>query len=284
MGYAEYWHCGEKPFEEVNDVRYFFQSEGHREALDRMCYVVNDRNMNISLLTGEIGSGKTITKNVFLRALPPKEFQIVDFENSNFAFQDLCYDVVRKIARDNPLAPPGRNEDLPDRGDRYGLMNFFRQQLEFLTYEENRHLVLVFDEAQQMDDRILDEVKNLTNFSSKTENFLTIFLVGQPELREKVKHLRQVDQRIFLRFHLNNLDFKNSVDYIHHRLRVAECSDGGVFGEQAYELIFRATGGIPREINRICKLAMNYGFAQNLRAISENDVRIILDDMKVQGG
>ena len=284
MGYAEYLHCREKPFEEVNDIRYFFQSEGHREALDRMCYVVNDHNMNISLLTGEIGSGKTITKNVFLNSLSPEEFQIVDFENSNFAFQDLCFDVVDRIARDNPLAPPGRNGEVPDRHDRYALMNFFRQQLEFLTYEEHRHLVLVFDEAQQMEDQVLDEVKNLTNLLSKTENFLTIFLVGQPELREKVKRLRQVDQRVFLRFHLNNLDFKSSVDYIHHRLRVAGCTAGSAFSEPVFELLYRSTAGIPREINRLCKLVLNYGFAQNLSAITEDDVRTILDDMKVHCG
>ena len=69
MGYLEHWNLKEKPFEEVSDTRFFFESEDHREALDRMLYVVNDRNMNMGLLTGEIGSGKTITKNVLTGSL-----------------------------------------------------------------------------------------------------------------------------------------------------------------------------------------------------------------------
>jgi general secretion pathway protein A len=84
MGYLEHWNLKEKPFEEVSDIRFFFESEDHREALDRMLYVVNDRNMNMGLLTGEIGSGKTITKNVLIGSLPSHQFETIDFENSNF--------------------------------------------------------------------------------------------------------------------------------------------------------------------------------------------------------
>ena len=77
MGYLEHWKFKDKPFEEVCDTRFFFESEDHREALDRMLYVVNDRNMNMGLLTGEIGSGKTITRNVLTDALPRESFEIV---------------------------------------------------------------------------------------------------------------------------------------------------------------------------------------------------------------
>ena len=163
-------------------------------------------------------------------------------------------------------------------------MQLFRQQLDYIYYEEKRHLVIVFDEAQQIDDAVLDEVKNLTNLSTKSENLLTIFLVGQPELREKVRRLRQVDQRIFLRFHLNNLDFNGTVKYIQHRLRVAGLDKGGIFSSLGYELIFRSTGGVPREINRLCKIALNYGFAQNLSEISREDIQVILDDIQAQAG
>ena len=284
MGYVEYWNLNEKPFEEVSDTGFFFASEGHREALDRMLYVVNDRNMNIGLLTGEIGSGKTLTRNVLFASLPRSEFEIVDFENSNYPFVDLLYDVVRRIATDHPHAPPAGESQFPARGDKFALMRLFRTQLEFLCYEEKRHLVLLFDEAQQMDDAALDEVKNFTNFAAGAENFLTVFFVGQPELREKIRRLRQLDQRVFLRFHLNNLDFKNAVGYIDHRLAKAGRTKNGIFSESSHELIFRATGGVPREINRLCKLALNYGYAHDLPSISSDDIQAILDDMKAQGG
>jgi general secretion pathway protein A len=163
-------------------------------------------------------------------------------------------------------------------------MQTFKQQLETLFYEEKKHLVLVFDEAQQIEDGVLDEIKNLTNISSQAESFLTIFFVGQPELREKVKRLRQVDQRVFLRFHLNNLDYNGTIKYIQHRLRVAGREQDAVFSNPSLELIFRFTGGVPREINRVCKLALNYGFAQGAATLTPEDIQIIIDDLREQGG
>jgi general secretion pathway protein A len=279
MSYCSYWQLKEKPFEELCDTRFFFESEDHREALDRLLYVVNDRNMNMGLLTGEVGSGKTITKNVLISSLPPQNFEVIDFDNSSFEFTDILYDIVKRITfRDNRLDL--LESELPDRSDKYMLTQVFKKKLETLLYEEKRHLVIIFDEAQQIADKVLDEIKNLTNISSRVENFMTIFLVGQPELREKVRLLKQVDQRIFLRFHLNNLDFNGSTKYIQHRLRVAGLEKGTIFTSLGYEILFRSTGGIPREINRLCKLALNYGFAQELKEISREDIQVIIDDLQ----
>ena len=279
MGYLEYWNLKEKPFEELCDTRFFFESEDHREALDRMLYVVNDRNMNMGLLTGEVGSGKTITKNVLIGSLPRHSFEIVDFENSSFSFNDILFDIVRRITfRDSRLALLSDEE--PERSDKYLLMQIFKKKLETLLYEEKRHLVLLFDEAQQIEDSVLDEIKNLTNIGSRMENFLTIFLVGQPELREKVRKLKQVDQRIFLRFHLNNLDYNGSIKYIQHRLRIAGLEHGAIFTSLGHEIIFRSTGGVPREINRLCKLTLTYGYSQELTEIAREDIQVILDDLQ----
>jgi general secretion pathway protein A len=287
MGYLEHWNFKDKPFEEVCDTRFFFESEDHREALDRMLYVVNDRNMNMGLLTGEIGSGKTITKNVFIGSLPSTNFEVLSFENSNFCFLDLLFDITKRLtlkSRQSARTSSLGETALPGRNDRYLLMQQFKQQLESIFYEERKHLVLVFDEAQQIEDVVLDEIKNLTNLSSPSESFLTIFFVGQPELREKVKRLRQVDQRVFLRFHLNNLDYNGSIKYIHHRLRVAGRDHDGVFSSTALELIFRFTEGVPREINRLCKLALNVGFAQGAETLGTEEIQMIIDDLRVQGG
>ncbi|MBN1575284.1 MAG: AAA family ATPase [Chitinispirillaceae bacterium] len=282
MEYTEYWHLKEKPFEELCDARFFFESEDHREALDRMLYVVNDRNMNMGLLTGEVGSGKTLTKNVFNGALSRHYFEVIDFVNSSFEFNDLLYDIVGRITfRDARLAL--MEEEPAPRSDKYLLVQHFRKKLEVLFYEEKRHLVLIFDEAQQIEEPVLDEIKNLTNLSSPTENFLTIFFVGQPELREKIRRIKQVDQRIFLRFHLNNLDFNGTTKYIQHRLRVAGLESGTCFTSLGYEMIFRHTGGVPREINRLCKLALNYGFAKNCTEITREDLQVIIDDVEDQG-
>jgi len=159
MGYQKYWKLSEKPFEEVCNTRFFFESDDHREALDRMLYVVNDRNMNMGLLTGEVGCGKTITKNVFESSLAKNAFEVVSFENSSFQFLDIIFDICKRMSfRDARLALTEEAE-VPGRNDKYQLMNLFKKKLETLVYEEKRHLVLVFDEAQQMAAEVLDEVK-----------------------------------------------------------------------------------------------------------------------------
>jgi general secretion pathway protein A len=283
MGYLEHWRLKEKPFEELCDPRFFFESDDHREALDRMLYVVNDHNMHMGLLTGEVGSGKTITKTVFQGSLAKHSFEVVGFENSHFSFNDILFDVVSRMTVRDHRGIAGAPSEAPSRQDTYLLMSIFKTKLEALLFEEKRHLVLIFDEAQQMEDNVLDEIKNLTNISSQTQNYLTIFFVGQPELREKIKRLKQVDQRIFLRFHLNNLDYNNTVKYIHHRLRIGGVENSSIFTGLALEMIFRMTGGVPREINRLCKLALTYGFAQNCSEISKEDIEVILDDMRKHG-
>jgi general secretion pathway protein A len=283
MGYLSFWKLTELPFEELCNTRFFFESDDHREALDRMLYVVNDRNMNMGLLTGEVGCGKTITKSVFESSLAKHTFEVLMFENSSYTFQDILYDIVKRIAfRDARLELSG---DTPEilRNDKYLLMNLFKKKIETLFYEEKRHLVLIFDEAQQIASEVIDEIKNLTNISTETHNYVTIFFVGQPELRDKIRTIRQVDQRIFLRFHLNTLDFNNTCKYIHHRLRIAGRENLGIFTNEALEIIFRATSGVPREINRLCKLAMTYGFAQEAEEIAKEDVEVILEDMQNHG-
>ena len=283
MGYLHHWHLTEKPFEELCNTRFFFESDDHREALDRMLYVVNDRNMHMGLLTGEVGSGKTLTKTVFQNSMAKHRFETIGFENSHFSFSDILYDILSRVSLQKTPRPRLKENALPSRQDTYLLMSAFKKFLETLFFEEKRHLVVVFDEAQQMDDQVLDEVKNLTNISSETQSYLTIFFVGQPELRENIKKLKQVDQRIFLRFHLNNLDYNNTINYIHHRLRIGGLERCSIFTNLALEMIFRMTGGVPREINRLCKLALNYGFAQGLSEISREDIEVILDDMRQHG-
>jgi general secretion pathway protein A len=280
MTYLTHWGLSEKPFEELCDTRFFFESSDHREALDRMLYIVKDHNMGMGLLTGEVGSGKTITKNVFQNSLSRHHFEVIGFENSGFCFEDILYDVNRRITFRDPRVAMTESDVLPSRDDKYLLMQCFKEKVMRLAQEEKRHLVLVFDEAQLMADSVLDEIKMLTNISSEAASYVSIFIVGQPELREKIHNLRQVDQRIFLRFHLNNLDFEKTVKYIQHRLRVAGIQEGEIFTSQGYEYIFRETAGIPREINRLCKLALTYGFSEGLDELSREELEVIVEDLR----
>jgi type II secretory pathway predicted ATPase ExeA len=215
-----------------------------------------------------------------MNSLNRNDFEVINFENSHFSFSDILYDICKRISFRDARITMAEQAQTPRRDDTYMFMNLFKHKLELLAYEEKRHLVLVFDEAQRMEDQVMDEVKGLTNISSETENYLTIFFIGQPEMREKIRTLKQIDSRIFLRFHLNNLDFVNTTRYIQHRLQVAGLATQNIFTSLGLELIFRSTGGIPREINRLCKLALNYGFAENKTEIRKEEVELILDDMR----
>lgn len=279
MDYLTHWKLTEKPFEEVCNPRFFFESEDHREALDRMLYVVNDRNMNMGLLTGEVGSGKTLTKLVLQGSLPPQEFEVIGFENSYFSFTDLLYEIVTRLPIRDSRSLVDAALGQPKREDKYQLVSILKKKLDALVFEEKRHLVLIFDEAQQIDDAVLDELKNLTNIASHTSTYLTIFFVGQPELREKVRRIKPVDQRIFLRFHLNTLGYNDTVKYVNHRLRIAGRSDSGPFSGPALEKIFRGTDGVPREINRVCKLALNHCFAHEATEVGADEIQMIMDDL-----
>ncbi len=272
MDYATYWHLREQPFEERCDPRFFFESEDHREALDRMRYVVSDRAMSMGLLTGEIGSGKTMIRAVLCGSLPSQRYAVLQFDNSDVPFDDVLYDMVVR------LGPCAEREEHAGRGDRYLLVEHLRARLEELTYREKRHAVVVFDEAQQMSQDTLAQLRTLTNFSSP-DPLLTVILAGQPELRETIRRLKQIDQRIFLRFHLNNLDYSNTVRYVQHRLRVAGRDCDGVFAEEAYERIFRGASGIPREINRVCTLALMQGMAREATEVTGDDIGLVLDDL-----
>jgi len=282
MSYLQYWQLSHKPFEENCDLRFFYESDDHKEALQRLSYIVKDRNLNMAMLTGEVGCGKTLTKKVLESTLSRYNFEIVSFENSHFSIEDLLWGICSRITFNDPRLDFELSENPPERTDKFGLYELFRKKLDLLQNEENRHLALLFDEAQQISDETLDEIKNLTNISTSTDKYLTILLIGQPELRDKVRNLKQVEQRIFVRFHLNALDFNGTKGYILHRLRLAGSDTRQIFTPLALERIYRATGGIAREINRLCKLGLQFGYTQQVSQVSREDIEVICSDFEGQ--
>ena len=148
--------------------------------------------------------------------------------------------------------------------DRYTRLAAFKRLLSEQVASRNRHLVILVDEAQQLGTETIEGLKALTNIASERQNFLTLILIGQPELRTRLKQLPQIDQRISLRFHLAGLDLAETGYYIRHRLRAAGFRGEPPVTEGAVHLVHQTTRGIPREINRLCKLALaqlltNYG-------------------------
>jgi len=266
----------EQPFDNTRDTNYFFASSGHAEALSRLSFLVEDRNMGIGLLTGEIGCGKTVTRTMLHRQLAKPTHIVVSLENCLLEFDDLLLEIISQMRGERATSA-----ELPDR---YSRLATFKQTLMRQVAESNRHLVILLDEAQQLSPASIESLKSLTNIASERQNFLTLILIGQPELRNTIRQLRQVDQRVSLRYHLNAMSFDETRRYLEHRLQVAGLQGPMPFDTDAVRLLFEASGGVPREINRICKLALDHARAHDLALLDAAIVNSVTDDLRRHGG
>ncbi|MDB6017051.1 MAG: peptidoglycan-binding ATPase [Pedosphaera sp.] len=269
MDLLPYWNLRERPFETTWDTRFFFQSRDHDEALDRLTFLVEEQTMLFGMLTGEIGCGKTLTRSVFTERLESRKFRVVTQENSAFTFNDLLAGVLQSL--------DGNPEDAGNT--KYARYERLRRCME-RVHAEHRHLVLIFDEAQEMSPQTLNELKLLTNLNGAGKNFLTIILVGQPELRALVSGLPAINQRISLRFHLNSLSMEDAANYLRHRLKVAGHVTGELFPGDAVERAFQASLGTPRELNRIAKLSLEYAWLKGFPQVTFEAVDAIVRDLQ----
>ena len=264
------------PFDNTRDTRYFFPSAGHAEALSRLMFLAEDRNMGMGLLTGEIGSGKTMLRTVLHARLSPETHTRVSIENSLLGFDDLLLEILSQIQ--------GQRLRAADYPDRYSRLAAFKRVLTEQVAGHGRHLVILLDEAQQLDLPCLESVKGLTNIASERQNFLTVILVGQPELRERLQGLPQVDQRVSLRFHLAALTVDETREYVRHRLSVSGYQGEFPFEPAALEALFRASRGIPREVNRICKIALAHLLTAGLGRFTTDAIATVVADLRRHGG
>jgi general secretion pathway protein A len=138
---------------------------------------------------------------------------------------------------------------------------------------------LIFDEAQEMSLITLNELKLLTNLNGGGQNYLTIILLGQPELRALVAKLPAIDQRISLRFHLRSLSLEDADAYIAHRLRIAGHPAGDLFAPETIATAHRVSKGVPRELNRLAKLALEYAWLCEMPFVEESALVTIVRDL-----
>lgn len=264
--FLAYWNLRERPFEATWDTRFYFQSNDHEEALSRLTFLVTEQSMNMGMLTGEIGCGKTLTRAVFVESLDPRHYEVVVQESPVFRFTDLLSVILEK------LDPKGAGETKFLRWER------LRHATEKL-HADGRHLVLIFDEAQEMAPATLNELKLLTNLNGGGQNYLTIILLGQPELRVLVAKLPAIDQRISLRYHLGFLDAEGCQGYVRHRLRAAGHASGEIFSGEAIEQVHQASKGIPRELNRLAKLSLELAWLREMPTVPVHAVETVVRDL-----
>lgn len=269
MDLLQHWKLHERPFEATWDTRFFFAGPDHEEALSRLLYLVSETTMNIGLLTGEIGSGKTLTRAVFAGRIDPALFHVVTLENSGFPLEELLGSILSRLDPQIHLNGEGK----------LARCEIF-ERLARKVAGGGRHLVLLMDEAQDMKPETLHELRWLTNFNGGGSSFLTLVLIGQPELRKMIVSDAAINQRVSLRFHLKPLRPEDMENYLRHRLRAAGHATGNVFTPPAGEALFKSTQGIPREVNRLAKLALEHAWVNEVAKVDAADIASVVADLQ----
>lgn len=249
--YKEYFGLKENPFSIAPDPRYFYMSKGHGEALAHLVYGTNTDGGFI-LLTGEVGTGKTTVCRCLLDHLP-ENAEVAFILNPKLTVEELLATICDEFGisypegnTSNKLFVAAINDYLLD------------------AHEKGKRAILVIDEAQHLTIDVLEQIRLLTNLETNQRKLLQIVLLGQPELRRLLvqPQLRQLNQRITVRYHLAPLLKEEIVAYVNHRLSVAGFVRGQLFSKKPLSELYRLTGGIPRLINIICDRALIGTFVQ----------------------
>lgn len=263
--YKRYFGFKEKPFGKTPDPRFLFLSHGHEEALARLEYIVEEREL--AVLTGDIGCGKTTLSRALMDRLGPR-FRFCYIINPRLNSMEF----LRTIARILEVEQPADAKDT--------LIN----QIHTAVYTLNQRdicPVLVVDEAQMITDaEVFDEIRLLTNFQLDDRNLLGVVIMGQPELRQMMASSRfePLRQRISLHFHLKPLSLHEIMEYLDFRLEAAGGAPG-LFTPDAVQRIHEISGGVPRKINSMATNALLVAYGCDSALIDSHIINEIKDEL-----
>lgn len=262
--YTEHFGLTAQPFALTPDPDFLFWSASHKRAYAMLEYGIMT-HAPITLITGEVGAGKTTLLQHLLRSMAP-EVRVGLISNPVASREELIRWILMSL-------------DLPSRPEETYVDLFARFQTFVLEeFAAGRRVILIFDEAQNLDRSALEELRMLTNINTGRDVLLQLVLVGQPELRDIVgrRDMRQFAQRVAALFHLPAMDRNTMREYVQHRLRVAGRTRR-VFNADALDLIHEQSGGVPRLVNRLCDLSLVYAFTAGRKQV---DRKIVEDVMK----
>lgn len=263
--YEDFYNFKEKPFQVLSDPSYFFMSHAHENAFTHLEYGIIE-NKGFIVITGEIGSGKTTLINFLLSKIENNiqvgliNYTLVSHEN---LIKMICWDF-----------------DIPTKGlDEVEILDAFYQYLLY-QFSEGKRVLLIIDEAQNLDGKSLEKIRMLSNFEMNKQHLFQLILVGQPELKKKLqkKTLEQLSQRISVFYHISSLNIEEVNTYIQHRLHIAGAKNLDIFLKESIDLIAIESRGIPRKINLLCDKALVYGFADGLYQIGRKVIEDIVKE------
>lgn len=263
--YSRHFGLNSRPFALAPDPDFIFWSPAYKRAYTMLEYGIVT-HAPITVITGEVGAGKTTLIHHLLRTLG-EDVRVGLISNPHGSRTELLRWVLMSLGE-----PAAADETYVDHFARF-------QNLLVAEYAEGRRVILIFDEAQNLSREALEEIRMFTNINSGKDELLQLVLVGQPELRDIIERadMRQFAQRVAASFHLPALDLATMTDYVQHRLEVAGASER-IFDKEALEAIHELTDGVPRLVNRLCDLALVYACAKDNRSVTRETLQQILDD------
>ncbi len=265
--YKEYFGLKENPFDLTPDSSFLYPSKKHQEALAHLTYGIEARKGFI-LITGEVGAGKTTLCRALLSRVD-SNIEVAFVLNSYLN----AFEILQAINEDLGIKTKARSKkELVDE-----LNEFLLEQK-----QKKRNVVVLIDECQNLPFETLEQLRMLSNLETEKEKLIQIIMVGQPELQDilNTPELRQLNQRITVRYHLYPLDYNEMVNYIYHRLKIAGSDGSIVFTEKSLKAIYKYSTGVPRIINVVCDNALLAAYVSESKKITLPLVKKSIGEIK----
>jgi len=260
--YKSFFRFRESPFSVAPDPKFFFFSNSAAEALNHMRYGIYE-GLGFSLIIGEPGTGKTMLLKYFL-SKSGEDLRITHISDPRLSGKELLRAVLEGLGISR-----FPQEDLTERELTQQLYHLL-----LLAYRQSKRVVIFLDEAQGLDFESLEGLRLLSNLETENQKLIQIVLFGQTEVEEKLRErtLRQLDQRILVRYHLLPLEFEEIRPYVQHQLTAAKIDSQVEFDPQATSKIYEISRGLPRMVNVLCERAMMSAFVENTKKIRVQNV------------
>jgi general secretion pathway protein A len=268
--YESFYGFKEKPFDLHPDPDYLYMSREHENTYTHLEYAIVE-NKGFVVVTGEIGSGKTTLTNYLLNKIG-EEIQVGLVNNTNILPAEFLKMVCKEFELD------------PKTNDKAELIDIVSGYL-IDQFAAGERVVLIIDEAQNLTNDTMEEIRMLSNIETEKHHLIQIILVGQPELKFKLQqsNLKQFAQRVTVHCHLKGLEKDEVSEYIGHRLEVGGSKRLDIFKKDTIERIAEYSRGIPRLINVLCDSALVYGFADELDTIDTDILENVYEELKALG-
>lgn len=266
--YCEFFGFKEKPFNITPNPRFIFLSKTHKEVFAHLLYGVRSHCGFIEI-TGEVGTGKTTVLRTLLNQLESDAYRLALIFNPSLSALELLRSINAEFGIESTASTA---VDLV-----HALNSFLLQE-----NAAGRTVVLVIDEAQNLQPVVLEQIRMLSNLETETDKLIQIILVGQPELGATLARpeLRQLSQRITVRYHLRPMDFDDTRAYMAHRMEVAGSRGAPNFTPRAEKKIFRFSSGYPRLINILCDRSLLVAYTENSHKITLGMVNTAIDELQ----